>query len=210
MHLLFVKSPRIARDIQRAKLGQHDMQDVQNRACDLRRQLKLTFAEWWAKLEPHDLPIEVSCDEEPFTTAYSFSGLLVPGMMCSYAATLIILDRILAAASSSEQLEELIAEQHFQAEEICKCVVQASTKLMGSILMPFWLQIAAEGCAPEHKEWTLAKLQTFDVSERVLTEIKKASNDAQSSADSLKAKKEQQQQQPLSATPSPTWALPRR
>ncbi|GAB7350674.1 hypothetical protein MBLNU459_g1237t1 [Dothideomycetes sp. NU459] len=171
MHCLFVKAPRLARDARRAALGKHDIQDVHDRAVVLRHQLKLTYAKWWNELEdsPHK-PVEFACEVGPFSIAYSFSNLTVAGMMCSQFATLIILNRILIS-SGSERRDAFIEEQKILAHEICKCVIQAQTRLLGSILLPFWLMVAFEGCAPEHREWIRVKLQTFDVPERVFSDI---------------------------------------
>lgn len=160
MFACHAKAPRILRDFRRAAVGQHDMKDVYTRANKLRTELKICFTNWWEDLGPNLHPLELPSGDDRFPIAYHFSSTILMGLTCSHYTTLIILDQLLIY-SGAPDVDHIAEECQISAVEICKCTAQASRGMMSSINMPFWLSVAAKGCAPEHYDWIMSKFESL-------------------------------------------------
>lgn len=155
------KVPRLLRDAQRANRGLHDTSDVISRASEMRLTMKAHFFEWWNSLDDSSSrPIEKPSGDEMFPIALHFPNIILPGLLCSHYSCLIILNQLLIDSCAVDSIA-LIEESHAAAVEICKCSFQSQTRLLGSIYMPFWLRVAADGCAPEHYAWIMSKWNQF-------------------------------------------------
>lgn len=155
------KAPRLFRDSQYANQGQHDAQDVIDRGIEMRMTMKQHFKDWWDDLSGDIFDdIERPSGDAVIPLAYWFPNVVSPGLVCSHYTVLILLNQLLIDSDHVDS-ELLAAESRRAAAEICKCVFQSQTRLLMSIYMPYWLRVAADGCAPEHYVWIMSKLDHF-------------------------------------------------
>ena len=154
-------APRILRDAQKANRGDHDAADVLSRAHELRNTMKHYFIRWWEGLKQSSLaPVERPSGDDVFPIAYWFPNTLLPGLLCAHHTVTILLNELFIDAGDADS-EALILEGQAGTNEICKCVFQAQTRLLGSIYMPFWLRVAADACTPEQYPWIMSRWIRF-------------------------------------------------
>ena len=164
MFVCHAKAPRVLSDAQRANLGQHDVDNILERAFELRETMKKHFAEWWDDLSKIDeAPLERPSGDAVLPTAYWSKDNLTLGWVCSHHTVLILLNQLFIDAGHPDS-KALMHESQKAATEICKCAFQTQTQLVGSMYMRYWLIVAADGCAPEHYAWIMSRLDCLKTS----------------------------------------------
>lgn len=157
MFRVHVQIPGLIRDAQRAAAGQYDPFELIKRTVHLRSTVKGLYNDWIVALQASgNMPVEIPGEDEIFPTVYHFNNLAVHGFMSQHCSTVIQLNGILIQCGVPGK-EELIMECRERAAELCKCVQFAQGRVLGSILLHFWLITAQRHAEDKYQEWIAAK-----------------------------------------------------
>lgn len=157
MFRVHVKIPGLIRDAQRAAAGQHDPFELIKRTRDLRTTVKDLYDRWIVVLKATgNMPIEIPGEDDIFPVTYHFNNLAVHGFMSQHCSTVIQLNSVLIQAGVPGK-EELVSECQQQAAQLCRYAHFAQGRVLGSILLHFWLITAQRFAEDKYQDWIATK-----------------------------------------------------
>jgi hypothetical protein len=157
MFRIHVQIPGLIRDAQRTAAGQYDPFELIKRTVGLRTTVKMLYDQWIVALHAAgSMPIEIAGEDDIFPTVYHFNNLAVHGFMSQHCSTIIQLNTVLIQCGVPGK-EEFVQECRERAAELCKCVQFAQGRVLGSILLHFWLITAKRHAEDKYQDWIAAK-----------------------------------------------------
>ncbi|THX84815.1 hypothetical protein D6D04_02242 [Aureobasidium pullulans] len=157
MFRIHVQIPGLIRNAQRTAVGQYDAFELIQKTVELRTTVKRLYDQWIVALKATGgMPIEIPGEDELFPTVYHFNNLAVHGFMSQHCSTIIQLNSVLIQCGLPGK-DELIQECREQAEQLCKYVQFAQGRVLGSILLHFWLITAKRHAEEKYQDWITAK-----------------------------------------------------
>ncbi|KAH0010162.1 hypothetical protein KCU78_g10443, partial [Aureobasidium melanogenum] len=157
MFRIHVQIPGLIRNAQRTAAGQYDAFELIKKTVELRTTVKRLYDEWIVALKAsNNMPIEIPGEDELFPMVYHFNNLAVHGFMSQHCSTIIQLNSVLIQCGLPGK-EEYIQECREQAEQLCRYVHFAQGRVLGSILLHFWLITAKRHADEKYQDWITAK-----------------------------------------------------
>ncbi|KAI4728535.1 hypothetical protein E4T49_03590 [Aureobasidium sp. EXF-10728] len=157
MFRIHVQIPGLIRNAQLTAVGQYDAFELIKKTIELRTTVKRLYDEWIVALKATDnMPIEIPGEDELFPVVYHFNNLAVHGFMSQHCSTIIQLNSVLIQCGLPGK-EEYIQECRQQAEQLCRYVHFAQGRVLGSILLHFWLITAKRHADEKYQGWIAAK-----------------------------------------------------
>ncbi|KEQ94330.1 hypothetical protein AUEXF2481DRAFT_40910 [Aureobasidium subglaciale EXF-2481] len=157
MFRIHVQIPGLIRNAQRTAAGQYDAFELIKKTVELRTTVKQLYDQWIVELiATNNMPTEVPGEDELFPMVYHFNNLAVHGFMSQHCSTIIQLNSVLIQCGLPGK-EEYIQECREQAEQLCRYVQFAQGRVLGSILLHFWLITAKRHAEDKYQDWISAK-----------------------------------------------------
>jgi len=157
MFRIHVQIPGLIRNAQMTAAGQYDAFELIKKTMELRTAVKCLYDQWIVALKAtNNMPIEIPGEDELFPKVYHFNNLAVHGFMSQHCSTIIQLNSVLIQCGLPGK-EEYIQECREQAEQLCRYVHFAQGRVLGSILLHFWLITAKRHADEKYQDWITAK-----------------------------------------------------